>query len=558
MTTIETHPDDTVAASTAGDAAVPSFITAAYEWATTVDHKRIGRLSTGFGMLVLLAAAVLALLLDIERLGDPGSFIDTGAQLQLIQMYRVGLVVGGIAPLALGLAVAVVPMQLGARQIAFPRVALTGFYAWLGGTSLVMVSLGLNGGAGGGDADMVDLFLTGLGLAILGLCATAASLGTTILTTRAPGMTMRRVSAFAWSSLVGAIATLLVMPVLFGVLIYLYVDHRLGSQGNFMGVEGIGAWIGWAFTVPTVIIFAIPAVGFAAEQFSVAFKTRQPMRGVLFAGIALIGVTAYAGSTQQFVHDVTFDASGETFIRGAVPFLLFAGLPLLGVTIVLLLSLLNVKNGAGNSPSVRAPFVFGLLGLLLVGAGIAANVVEGITDLELVDPATNVATAFEEGATLLVVYGAVLAMLGGLVYWAPKLSGRLLSDKQVLPLALLGGLGALLAGAPLLVAGFVDQIGGYPASQAEVDRIMTVADDAEIWITLSLIGQGIMALTLLAFGGLLLKPKGDDDQVDDNPYGGQTIEWSTPSPAPAHNFEHVPTVASAEPLFVTDTEGSSE
>ncbi|MEQ9162886.1 MAG: hypothetical protein RLN74_09275, partial [Ilumatobacter fluminis] len=97
MTTIETHPDDTVAASTAGDSTVPSFITAAYDWATTVDHKKIGRLSTGFGMLVLLAAAVLALLLDIERLGDPGSFIDTGAQLQLIQMYRVGLVVGGIA-----------------------------------------------------------------------------------------------------------------------------------------------------------------------------------------------------------------------------------------------------------------------------------------------------------------------------------------------------------------------------------------------------------------------------------------------------------------------------
>lgn len=569
MTTIDTHPDDSVAAASAGGATVPSFFTAAGDWATTTDHKKIGRLSTGFGMLVLLAAAIVALLLDVERLGDPGAFIDTGAQLQLIQMYRIGLVVGGIAPLALGLAVAVVPLQLGARQIAFPRVALTGFYAWLGGTALVMVSLGLNGGAGGGDADMVDLFLTGLGLAILGLCATAGSLGTTILTTRAPGMTMRRMPVFAWSSLIGAIATLLVLPVLFGVLVYLYVDHRLGSQANFMGVEGIGAWIGWAFTVPTVIVFAIPAVGFAAEQFSVAFKTRQPMRGVLFAGIALIGVTAYAGATQQFVHDVTFDTSGETFIRGAAPFVLFSGLPLLGVTVVLLLALVNAKDGARNNPSVRAPFVFGVLGLLLVGAGIAANFVEGITDLELVDPATNTATSFEEGATLLVVYGAALALLGGLVYWAPKLWGRLLADKQVLPLALLGALGTVLAGAPLIVAGFLDQIGGYPASQAEVDRIMTVADDADIWITLSLVGQGIMVLTLLAFAGLLLKPS-DGREVDANPYGGQTVEWGTPSPAPDHNYEHVATVASAEPLFAArtadtadtdtaaDTEGSAQ
>ncbi|MEZ5296629.1 MAG: cbb3-type cytochrome c oxidase subunit I [Ilumatobacteraceae bacterium] len=559
MTTIETHPDDSVAATTAGDSTVPSFITGVGDWVTTTDHKKIGRLSTGFGLLVLLAAAVLALLLDIERLGDPGSFIDTGAQLQLIQMYRIGLVVGGIAPLALGLAVAAVPMQLGARQIAFPRVALAGFYTWLGGTALVYVSLALNGGAGGGDADMVDLFLTGLGLAVLGLCATAMSLGTTVLTTRAPGMTMRRVPVFAWSSLIGAIATVLVMPVLVGVLIYLYVDHRLGSQANFMGVEGIGAWIGWAFTVPTVVIFAIPAVGFAAEQFAVAFKSRQPMRGFLFAGIALIGVTAYAGATQQFVHDVTFDASGETFIRGAVPFLMFAGLPLLGVLLVLMLVLLTAKDGAKRGPSVRAPFVFGFLGLLLVAVGIAANFVQGITDLELIDPLTNTATTFEEGATLFVVYGAALAMLGGLVYWAPKFRGSLIPDKQVLPLALLGALGTLLAGGALLVAGFLDQIGGFPASQAEVDQIMTAADDADIWITLSLIGQGLVALTLLAFGGLLLKPAGDtDDDTDDlNPYGGQTIEWSAASPAPAYNFEHVATVASAEPLFDTDSEGSS-
>jgi heme/copper-type cytochrome/quinol oxidase subunit 1 len=318
MTTIETHPDDSVAAGSARDAAAAaSIFTGAAEWVTSTDHKKIGRLYTGFGLLVLLGAAVVALLLGIARADDSSEFIDASALLQLFQAYRVGLVFGGIAPLAIGLAVAVTPLQLGARSIAFPRVALTGFYTWLGGTTLVFVALAANGGAGGGDADMVDLFLAGLGLASFGLCASALSVATSVLTTRAPGMTMRRVPLFAWSSLVGALGMLLVLPILIGIVIYLFVDHRFGSQGNFMGAEGIGAWIGWAFTVPAVIVFALPALGVAAELVPVTFKHRQVMRGTALAGLALVGVASYAAATQQLVQDVTFDADGETSSAGS-------------------------------------------------------------------------------------------------------------------------------------------------------------------------------------------------------------------------------------------------
>jgi heme/copper-type cytochrome/quinol oxidase subunit 1 len=554
MTTIQTHPDDSVAAGSARDAAAASIFTGAAEWVTSTDHKRIGRLYTGFGLLVLLATAVVALLLGIARADDSSEFIDASALLQLFQMYRVGLVVGGVAPLAIGLAVAVTPLQLGARSIAFPRVALTGFYTWLGGTTLVFVALGANGGAGGGDADMVDLFLAGLGLASFGLCATALSVATSVLTTRAPGMTMRRVPLFAWSSLISALGMLLVLPILVGIVIYLFVDHRLGSQGNFMGVEGIGAWIGWAFTVPAVIVFALPALGVAAELVPVTFRHRSVMRGTALAGLGLVGVASYAAATQQLVQDVTFDTDGETFVRGLAPMLILAGLPLLGVTVVLLSSMLTVKSGAaGGAPSIRAPFVFGLFGLLVVGAGIAANFVQGITDLELVDTVSGLSSTFEEGATLLVVYGTAIGVMGGLVFWSPKLWGRLVADKLVMPLALLAVAGALLAAVPLLIAGFLDQVSGYPASQADIDLIMSTdqVDGGAIWITLSLIGHGVMALSLLAFGGLLLKVcTGDADALDDNPYGGHTIEWGTTSPAPAHNFDHVATVASAEPRLV--------
>ena len=554
MTTIDIRPDaaDAAVDDAASDSAAGSFFAGAAAWAITTDHKRIGRMYVGVGLLALLATAALGALLGLERADDGGTILDADSLLQVFQAYRVGLVFAVISPLGLGLAIAVTPLQLGARSIAFPRLALTGFYSWLGGFALTMAALGRNGGIGGGDAQAVDLFLAGHGLMILGLLASAGCVATSVLTTRAPGMTMRRMPLFAWSTLVGALGMLLALPVVFGAIVFLFLDHRY-EQFNFGGAEGIGTWIGWAFSVPAIVVYALPAVGVAAEMVPVAFKHRQVMRGVAFAGIALVGVAALAATTQQYVHDVTFDTDGQTFIEGVVPFLIFSGLPLLGLLIVLGLGLLTAKQGLANGkPSISAALVFSLLGLDLIAGGIIANLLYGITDLELIG------TSFEEGATLFVVYGTALAVMGGLAFWAPKLWGRVLPDKQVLPLALLGVAGAALAALPLCIAGFLDQPGGMPANDADVAALLSIdADTGALWNTLSLAGHGLMAITVLAFAGLMLKVfTGEGEPAEQNPYGGHTVEWGTTSPAPAHNYEHVVTVASAEPQFDMTYEGS--
>lgn len=551
MTTIDTRAD--TAATDDGSSAVVSFFTGAANWVVTTDHKRIGRMYIGFGMLAAAASAVLGLLLGLERADESSALLDGDALLQMFQAYRVGLVFGAILPLALGLSIAVAPLQLGARSIAFPRLALTGFYAWLGGLSLTMAALGANGGIGGGDSDAIDLFLAGHGLMILGLLASAGCVATSVLTTRAPGMTMRRVPLFAWSALIGALGMLLVLPVVFGAIVYLFIDHRY-AQLNFGGSESIGVWIGWAFSVPAVAVFALPAVGVATELVPVTFKARHAMRGVTFAGIALVGVTALAATTQQFVHDVTIDTTSREFFEGVVPMLIFTGLPILGVLIVLALGALTAKNGIANGrPRIGAAFVFSFLGLGMIEVGLVGNLLQSITDLELSG------TTFEEGATLYVVYGTALAVMGGIVFWAPKLWGRAMSDKQVTPLALLGVLGVILASLPLYVAGFLDQTGGIPANDADVASILAI-DDVEggaVWTILSLIGHGLMALTIVAFIGLMLKSfTGGGEQAAQNPFGGHTVEWGTSSPAPADNYEHVATVASPTPRFDMAYEGS--
>jgi cytochrome o ubiquinol oxidase subunit 1 len=134
-----------------------------------------------------------------------------------------------------------------------------------------------------------------------------------------------------------------------------------------------------------------------------------------------------------------------------------------------------------------------------------------------------------------------------------------LPDKQLAPLVLPALGGTVLAGVPLCIAGLLGQAGGLAANDAHVSALLDLEYDssAELWNILSLAGHGLMALTVLAFAGLMLRTfTGSGEQAADNPYGGHTVEWSTSSPAPANNFEVLPTVASPSPVFDMTADGS--
>ncbi|HEX4980311.1 MAG TPA: cbb3-type cytochrome c oxidase subunit I, partial [Ilumatobacteraceae bacterium] len=369
MTTIESSPDAVGAAR--GESAIGSFPVVVAAWLTSTDHKRIGRLFLGGSFVGLAATAVIGLLLGIERVDGGEVLFNSNAIPQLFQVHRFGLVSFTLIPLGVGLSIAVVPLQLGARSLAFPRLALAGFYGWVGGLVLVVVALANNGGIGGGDPDMVDLFLAGHGLMAVGLIAAAASIATSVLTTRAPGMSMRRVPLFSWAALISAIGALLSLPVLVGALVFLFVDHR-NARAVFGGNEGIGNWIGWAFTQPVTYVFALPAIGVAAELFPVTFGRRQVMRGVVYTGLALVGVGALSAVTQQNLHSLPWSGGGldadglGTKFDDFVPFALFNLLPVLGVLIVIAIGALSAK---GARPSITSPFLFGFLGVGMIVVG---------------------------------------------------------------------------------------------------------------------------------------------------------------------------------------------
>ena len=546
MSTIDTSPDAIAAAdSTATDAASSNLATSVAAVLTSSDHKVIGRLFIGASFLVLLASVAVGLLLGIERVDGTDTLLAANALPELFVAFRVGLLYGVLVPLLLGVAVAVVPLQLGARSLAFPRLAMAGFWAWAAGIGVVIVALANNGGPTGGNDEMVDLFYAGLALTVIGLAAAALPVAATVLTTRAPGMRMSRVPFFSWSALVAAVGLLLMHPVLVGVLIYLYVDHRY-AQGLFDG-----SWIGFALTQPATYLFALPAAGIAAELVPVTFRSRMPYRGAIYTGLGLIGVAALSAVSQQVTHDLPWEGSGldvDGFgdkLADLLPYAFFTLLPLLGVLIVMAVGALAARpTGTSRMPRITAPFVFSFLGLALVLVGMLGGALIPIVDLQLQG------TVFEEGSLVAVGYGSVLAGLGALAYWTPKLTGRLIPDKPAIGLALLGFLGGLLASLPYEVAGFADQ----PAATGVYDY----SGPAELWNVLVTIGHGLMGVVLLGFAALGAKAVAGGERAGDDPWEAQTLEWTTPSPAPLDNFLEVPTVMSPEPLLDLRAGGDRE
>jgi heme/copper-type cytochrome/quinol oxidase subunit 1 len=510
-TTLGTATDDV-------DAALNPF-GGLLDWVGATDHKRTGRLFLGGGMLALIGAAVCGVLLAIDTAA--GDVLDAGVVPQVQSVYLVGLTFGVLVPMLLGAAIAIVPLQVGARSIAFPRVAQLGFCTWLVGAVLTVVMAMLNGGLFGGDDREVALFLLSFGVMLLGLWTASLSLVTTILTTRTAGMNLRRVPAFTWASLVGALGLLLGLPVLLGNLLYSWVAVRSGGAG-FTTKDDVFSWLSFGFLTPVSIMFAVGAFGFAADAVATATRSRLPMRGVLWAGIGLAGtgVIAMAVQNPATIRNGLSDADFGVVVGDIVRWGVLSGLPLLGSLVVLAVLALALKGGR---PRLQAPFVFGFFaaGMVFVGAAINA--------LVHIEPVDLIGTPAQQSAWLYVVYGGVLAGLGALIYWGPKWSGRQVSDKAALPLALLGVLATVLAALPLLLAGLIDD-----------------ESFVEIMWWLSAAGHALMVLTVLAVVALALR---GGREPGDDPWDGQTLEWATSSPAPFDNFPSVFVVQSAEPLL---------
>ena len=325
----------------------------------------------------------------------------------------------------------------------------------------------------------------------------AACVAGTVITQRAPGMGLLDVPPFSFASLVSAGALLLTLPVLAGTVVLLFVDHHY-ARIVFGGNQGIIGEMGWSVLQPQTYVYAIPALGLLAELFPVAAGRRQPTRAVVIGALGLAGVATIGGALQG---TPTLDFDGVTPIQGLGQLVLYgitALLPVLPFLMVLGLGGLALKSAvnSGGRPRPSAPFGFAVAAVLMGLVGALVGVLTPIEDLELLG------TVYQESQTYYLLFAGLLAGMGAVAYWGPKLWGRQLPEKAVGGLAALGLLGTVLAAFPYVIAGFLNQ----PLGAVDWDDLDGPIQVCNVAAT---IGFGLLALTVIgvrAAGAARLRP----------------------------------------------------
>ncbi len=482
----------------------------------SADHKVVGRLYIGAALAFGAGTVVTGVLSGLTRIDD--SLLDSGVAPQILAFHATSAVLLAVAPALLGLAMVVVPLQVGARAIAFPRAAAASFWAFLMGGGLAVAAYAINGGPGGGRSDGVDLWTAAWALVTAALVLGAICVATTVLAVRTRGMDLDRVPMFAWSMLCTSVVWILTLPVLVAVLIVMYLDHRFAEVLFAPGTAATLARVSWVGNQPQVYAFAVPVLGIALDAVATATGARMPNRAaarVAIGAFAVLGIGAFA------LPALAPEAADQPVTKVMA---LLAPLPVLAVLGVAATALKATR------PRPTSGLVGGVLALLVL---LAATLLGALTAFQ---GALELAgTQWVSAQSQLTLVAAVIAGVAGLYHWSTKVLGRVGGEGPGRTAPLVLALGGLVLAIPRALSGLL----------GEGDEAITGIDGLDV---VALIGAGLVVLGgLMAVAGLAGHRPAD---VPADPWGGPSLEWATRSPPPFGNFEgDVPAVTSPEPLL---------
>lgn len=562
MALTETRPDTHAQHATAGSSGGATAPTTVDGVLGTGDHKTIGRLFISGGVLVLIGALVLGIVAVFyannfdDLSGDGIDYLP-----QIWSLSRDLAIFGGLAPIMVGLALYMVPLQIGAPTTAFPRGAAASLWTWFLGTDLLILAYVFNGGPGGGRADFVVLWAASLAMMIGGLVWAMICIATTILGARTQGMTLERVPHATWSFFVFSLVGIFSLPMLMTELLLVFLRVRYlhlpvtDSASLTSVMDGISL-------APAIYWLGIPVLGLAADIIGVhterPIKFHQPVLvavglfGVLSFGIDIVGLSSQRG----------VDFSNGALVVG----LIIAVLPVLAV---LGLAGDSIRNGTFTPrASLIGALVSGLLLLLATVASLLGLVepIMSFIDRKINDSVdmTNTlilnGTRFHEGIRALVVGAALVACIAALHHWSTKIWGRRMAEPLGFFAILAAAGGSVIWAVGEIAAGFDDQ--PWLPARATEDFNSGLA-------TISLVGVAITAAGAAILGANMAMSLVGRKRAGSSPtaWTGTTLEWATPSPPPVGNFPAPPIVRSATPLadgelqyagFTGDAEASGD
>jgi cytochrome c oxidase subunit 1 len=515
-----------------------------WSWITTVDHKRIGVLYGVTALTFFFIGGLEALVIRLQLMKPENTLVSPDFYNQLFTMHATTMIFLAVMPLSASFFNFVVPLQIGARDVAFPRLNAFSYWICLFGAVFLNVSFFFGGAPNAGWFGYSNLtssqFSPGhgvdfwaIGLQILGIGSLAAGFNfiVTIVNLRAPGMKLMRMPPFTWMTLVTSFLIILAFPVITVALVFLLFDRMTGT--NFF-VPSSGAdpllWqhLFWLFGHPEVYILILPAMGIISEVLPTF--SRKPLFGypvVVYSGI-FIGFMGW-GVWSHHMFSVGLGPLADSFF--ALTTMLIA-IP----TGVKIFNWIATIWGGQIRLTTSMLWALGFIGMFTMGGLSGFMHASPPADLQQTD------TYFVVAHIHYVLFGgAIMGIFSGIYYWFPKITGRMLGEGLGKVHFWLHIVGMNLAFFPMHFVGLL----GMPR------RVYTYAPNMgfDTLNMMSTIGALILVPSLLAFIWNVLSSVRNGKPAGNDPWGAPSLEWAIPSPPPVYNFGTLPQVSSLDPLW---------
>jgi cytochrome c oxidase subunit 1 len=520
----------------------PQATTGWKSWLTTVDHKRIGIMYGGAAMFFFFLGGVEALFIRLQLAAPEQKLYSADLYNQLFTMHGVTMIFLVVIPLGAAFMNYLMPLQVGARDVAFPRLNAFSFWCFLGGGLMLNTSWFLGGGANGGwfayapntgvafsPGHGMDFYAIGLQITGIASLVGAINLVVTVLNMRAPGMTLMKMPVFTWMGFVTQLLLVFAMPVI-SVALFLLTFDRIFDANFFKVSQGADPllWehLFWIFGHPEVYILILPAFGIVSEIIPVF--SRKPIFGypfMVFSGIA-IGFMGWG----VWAHHMFASGLGPLSVAAFAMSTMFIAVP----TGVKILNWLATMWGGKLRFTTPMLFAVGLVTMFTIGG------LSGVTHAVAPSDTQQTDTYYIVAHFHYVIFGgALMGFLGGLYFWWPKVFGQKLSET-------LGKwhfwtllVGFNLTFGPMHILG----LQGMPR------RMHTYARGYgfDFWNMVATVGAFIIAVSMMIFAANMFltwrNHRRNPVPVGPDPWDARSLEWMTASPVPAHNFDEVPTVS---------------
>ncbi|MGM0940961.1 MAG: cytochrome c oxidase subunit I [Bacillota bacterium] len=522
-----------------------------WDYLTTVDHKKIAHLYLFGGGFFFLLGGLEALFIRIQLIKPENDFLSAGLYNEMITMHGTTMIFLAAMPLLLGIMNAIMPLQIGARDVAFPFLNSLGFWLFMFGGVLLNCSWFLGGAPDAGwtaytplsttsPGHGVDFYILGLQISGAGTLMGGINFLVTIVTMRAPGMTYMRMPLFTWTTFVTSVLILFAFPALTVGLFLLMFDRMFGSAFFEVSLGGnavIWQHLFWIFGHPEVYILILPAFGVFSDIFATFSKKR------LFGYTAMVFATiliAFLGFMVWAHHMFTVGL-------GPVANAIFA-IATMAIAVPTGIKIFNwLATMWGGSITINSAMLWSLAFIpsFTIGGMTGVMLASAVADYQYHDSYFVVAHFH-----YVIVGGVVFGILAALHYWWPKMFGKILNEA-------LGKLSFWLFFIGFHLTFFIQHFLGLMGMPR---RYWVFLEDQglDTGNLVSTIGALLMGVGGLLFVINIIYTSVKGEKAPADPWDGRTLEWAIPSPPPFYNFKQTPLVRGLDPLWIEKTEGKGE